>query len=306
MSVVLLNWNGDEDTIECLESLKTLDYPRFDVYLVDNDSKQQSINNILDYLDTDSYYNSLTVKKDELSTFKKREDVNLVFILNDNNAGFAGGNNVALEYIKNNIPSGYVMLLNNDTIVSPDLLTGLVSKFNESDDTGFVGARHYYYHEKDRIQTVGGGRIDLIHGECSAVTESEVPDEFDFLTGSCILMPCDVLRDVGVINEEYFMYWEDVDWSTRARKKGYKLRISDTGYIYHKEGASIKSLSRIYYHTRNRILYMKRNTNALTYYKFLIYIVLFVLKESVTNIIKNREYSLTLLRGLRDGLLKII
>lgn len=306
MAVVLLNWNGDEDTIECLESLKTLDYPSFDVYLVDNDSQKQSINNIINYLEKDSFYRSATVKKDDLSSFKKEDKTNLVFILNDNNAGFAGGNNVALNYIKDNVQEGYVLLLNNDTIVSKDLLTSMVSKFNESDDTGFVGATHYYYHEKDRIQTLGGGLIDLVHGECTAVTQPGTRDEFDFLTGSCILMSCDVLRDVGVMYEEYFMYWEDVDWSTTARKKGHKLKISDTGYIYHKEGASIKSLSRIYYHTRNRILYMKRHTSGLVYYKFLIYIVLYVLKESFTNILKNREYSMTLIRGLKDGLLKII
>jgi GT2 family glycosyltransferase len=198
------------------------------------------------------------------------------------------------------------MLLNNDTIVTSDLLTGLVDKFNESEDIGFVGANHYYYHERSKLQTVGGGRIDLVHGECSAVTTFGEIVDFDFLTGSCIFMSCDVLKDVGVMNEDYFMYWEDVDWSTLARKKGYKLRISDVGCIYHKEGASIKSLKRIYYHTRNRILYMKRNTSGLMYYKFMIYIVLFVLKESTTNIIGNKEYSITLLKGLKDGLLKIL
>ena len=306
VSIVLLNWNGDEDTIDCLESLKSLDYPNFDVYLVDNNSENKSITNIKNYLNNDSFYNSVLVGKKDLIGFQKKDETNLVFILNDNNAGFAGGNNVALNYIKDNVFSGYVMLLNNDTIVSEDLLTGLVNKFNESGDIGFVGATHYYYHDKNKLQTVGGGNIDLVHGECSAVTTFGVQEEFDFLTGSCILMSCDVLRNVGVMDEEYFMYWEDVDWSTRARKKGYKLTISDTGYIYHKEGASIKSVSRIYYHTRNRILYMKRNTSGLTYYKFMIYIVLYVLKESTTNFFKNREYSLALLRGLKDALLKII
>lgn len=303
---MLLNWNGDEDTIECLESLKKLDYPCFDVYLVDNHSQKQSVDRLISYMDSDSFYNSVLVEKDDLFAYEKNDDVNLVFILNDSNAGFAGGNNVALNYIRENIFSGYVTLLNNDTTVSEDLLTGLVTKFNESDDAGFVGAKHYYYHDRNRIQTVGGGLIDRVHGECSAVTEEGTCDDFDFLTGSCIFMSCDVLRDVGVMDEEYFMYWEDVDWCTLARKKGYKLKISDTGYIYHKEGASIKSLSRIYYHTRNRILYMKRYTNGLTYWKFLIYIVLYVLKESVTNIHKNGEYSRTLLRGLKDALLKII
>ena len=197
------------------------------------------------------------------------------------------------------------MLLNNDTIVTSDLLTGLVNKFNESENTGFVGANHYYYHNRDEMQTVGGGTIDMIHGECMAITTNGVRDEFDFITGSCILMSCEVLRRVGVMSEDYFMYWEDVDWSTRTRNHGYKLRISDVGCIYHKEGASIKSLSRIYYHTRNRILYMSRYTSGLTYYKFIIYIVLYVLKESVTNITKNNEYSKTLLKGLKDGLLTV-
>lgn len=302
---MLLNWNGEEDTIECLDSLKSLNYPDFEVFLVDNDSCENSVNSILNYLDNDEYYNYVLVEKKHLDTFVRTDDSNLIFILNDSNAGFAGGNNVALNYVKDNYPSGYVMLLNNDTIVTDDLLDALVEKFNESDDIGFVGAKHYYYHDRNTLQTVGGGLIDLVHGECMAVTEFGKYEEFDFLTGSCVFMSCDVLRDVGVMSEDYFMYWEDVDWSTRARLKGYKLKISDTGCIYHKEGASIKSLSRIYYHTRNRILYMKRNTNGLTYHKFIIYIFLYVMKESVTNIHKNKQYSHTLIKGLKDALLKI-
>ncbi len=288
-----------------MDSLKSLDYPSFDVYLVDNGSQRESVNAILNYLNNDSFYSIDLIQNENLSNFTKTNDSNIVFILNENNSGFAGGNNVALNYIKDNVPTGYVMLLNNDTIVTSDLLMGLVTKFNESDDTGFVGANHYYYHDKNRMQTVGGGSIDMVHGECMAITTNGITDEFDFLTGSCILMSCEVLRMVGVLSEDYFMYWEDVDWSTCARNLGYKLRISDVGCIYHKEGASIKSLSRIYYHTRNRILYMKKYTTGLTYYKFIIYIALYVLKESFTNINQNKEYSKTLLKGLKDGLLKV-
>ncbi len=304
MNIVLLNWNGEEDTVECLESLKSVDYPDYDIYLVDNHSDNKSINSILNYLENDSFYSHNLVEKDDLTNFVKEDDSNLVFILNDSNAGFAGGNNVALNYIRDNISTAYVMLLNNDTVITPDLVGGLVDKFNESEGIGFVGASHYYYHERDKIQTVGGGNIDLVHGECMAVTVPGSQDEFDFLTGSCILTSCSILREVGVMYEGYFMYWEDVDWSTQVRNHGYKLKISDIGCIYHKEGASIKSLHRIYYHTRNRIWYMKRNTTGLMYYKFMIYIVLYVLKESVTNIHKNREYSQTLLRGYKDALLK--
>ena len=286
-----------------MESLKSVNYPNFDVYLVDNGSKQKSIDNIMNYLLIDEYYSTKIVSNKELSTYEKRDNVNLLFILNEKNDGFAGGNNVALKYLSSHDVTDYVLLLNNDTIVSSDFLTALVEKFNQSEDIGFVGINHYYYHDRNTLQTVGGGLVDLVHGEASAVTDTDKTQYFDFLTGSCILMSIDVLKEVGVLSEDYFMYWEDVDWSTRVRNHGYKLSVSDKGCIYHKEGASIKSLSRIYYHTRNRILYMKRNSQGSQYYKFMVYIILYVLKESVSNIFKDREYSKVMLKGLKDGIL---
>lgn len=304
MAIVLLNWNGHEDTIECLESLKNINYSNFDVYLVDNDSKGESVDSIKHYLENDSFYLSDIVSYDEFSTYVKPNDINLLFILNNENSGFAGGNNVALDFISKNKSSDYVLLLNNDTVVSNDFLNGLLDKFNESSNTGFVGINHYYYGTSN-LQTIGGGLVDLVHGECMASYDDNQTD-FDFITGSCIFTSLEVLLDVGLMNEDYFMYWEDVDWSSTVREHGYVLQVSDTGCIYHKEGASIKSLSRIYYHTRNRIFYMKRHTSGLIYYKFIVYIILYVLKESVTNIFKDSKYSKTLLKGLKDGLLKVI
>lgn len=284
-----------------MESLKTVDYHDFDIYLVDNNSEKQSVDYIKDYLETQNNYSHDIVTSHDLLSYKK-EDNNLIFILNDVNSGFAGGNNVALEYLIKNEVCDFVLLLNNDTIVSTDFIRGLFDKLNESDNTAFVGATHYYYDNPKKMQTVGGGFIDWTHGECSAVHDKSQYDEYDFITGSCILMPIDILREVGPISTDYFMYWEDVDFSTVARRKGYKLRVSDYGCIYHKEGSSIKSLSRIYYHTANRILFMKKFTNGLNYYKFIIYIVLYVLKESASNIITDKEYSKTLLKGLIKGL----
>ncbi|MBQ6220864.1 MAG: glycosyltransferase family 2 protein [Methanosphaera sp.] len=304
VSIILLNWNGEEDTIECLESLKSVNYPKFDVYLVDNGSKKRSVDSIMNYLLTDNYYSTKIVTNKELNDFNKTNDINLVFILNETNSGFAGGNNIALNYLSTHDVTDYILLLNNDTIVSTDFLSALVETYDENEDTGFVGINHYYYHNKDKLQTVGGGMVDLVHGEASAITDINQKEGFDFLTGSCILMSKKVLQEAGVLNEDYFMYWEDVDWSTRVRNKGYQLRVADRGCIYHKEGASIKSLSRIYYHTRNRILYMKRYTKGSGYYKFIVYIILYVLKESFSNIFKDKEYSKVMLKGLKDGLLK--
>ena len=236
-----------------------------------------------------------------MATYKK-DDVDVLFILNNVNSGFAGGNNVALEYLIDNDVSDYVLLLNNDTTVSSDFIGALFDKYNQEDNVAFVGATHYYYDNPEDIQTVGGGTIDWPHGECMAIKTKTKQDSYDFITGSCVFMPIEVLRDVGLISMDYFMYWEDVDWSTVARKKGYQLKVSDYGCIYHKEGASIKSLSRIYYHTANRILFMKKHSDKKTYHRFIIYIILFVLKESTFNIIKDRQYSKTLIKGLLRGL----
>ncbi len=270
--------------------------------MVDNNSEKSSISYIEDYLYNQNYYSFDTVEVSSLDNYIKQEDINLLFILNDNNAGFAGGNNVALDYLINNKLSDYVLLLNNDTIVSEDFLDALLDKIRQGDDIAFVGCTHYYYDNPESMQTVGGGCVDLVHGECSAILDKTAVEDYDFITGSCILMSIDVLCDLGVMSTDYFMYWEDVDWSTRAREKSYKLKVSDYGCIYHKEGSSIKSLNRIYYHTCNRILYMKRHTTGLIYYKFLIYILCYVAKESFSNIIKNKQYSKTLIKALIHGL----
>ncbi|MDO5825327.1 MAG: glycosyltransferase family 2 protein [Methanosphaera sp.] len=300
LSIVLLNWNGHEDTVECLDSLKNLNYTDFNIYLVDNNSESESVEYIKDYLKNQDYYSYETITSRQLNDYGG--NVNLLFILNNVNAGFAGGNNVALDYLIKNDVCDYVLLLNNDTIVSSDFIDGLFDKYNEDDNTAFVGATHYYYDQRRSVQTVGGGIIDWDHGECMAIRQKDQYDSYDYITGSCIFMPIDILREVGPISTEYFMYWEDVDWSTVARKKGYDLKVSDYGCIYHKEGSSIKSLSRIYYHTANRILFMKKFCDEKMYDKFRIYIILYVLKEAFANFIKDSEYSKTLIRGLITGL----
>lgn len=295
VSIILLNWNGSEDTIECLKSLSNLNYTNFNILLVDNNSDDNSVNEINKYL-SQSNYTSDTIKKSDLESYTKKVDI--LFILNDSNAGFAGGNNVALNSIDSS-KTDYVLLLNNDTIVKEDLIDKLLDVFDEDPHTGFVGTTHYYYDNPDVMQTIGGGMIDYVHGECEA--SKSLKDEYDFITGSCIMLPVKILEEVGSMCEDYFMYWEDVDWSTKVRNYGYKLKTTDKTCIYHKEGASIQSLRRIYYHTRNRIWYMQNNATKEQYKKFQTYIKLFILKESATNILKNPKYSKTLLKALKDS-----
>ena len=206
VSIVLLNYNGELDTIECLESLKKIDYPSFKIFLVDNKSCDESVEKIKSFLDYDEFYDYDLVFEDDLSDYTLRKDCNLVFVLNNCNYGFAGGNNVALKYILENNLGDYVLLLNNDTIVSRDFLDCLVRTSKNNDDDCFVGMTHYYYDKRDSIQTIGGGLVDMVHGEASAIRDPEYTGNLDFLTGSCILSSLKVLSEVGLLCEDYFMY----------------------------------------------------------------------------------------------------
>lgn len=250
-------------------------YHNISIYVVDNDSSDDSIDKLEQYLEH-SNYSYFHTRRADLNHMLEPRDVYL--LLNDENSGFAGGNNVALEYIINYAQTDYILLLNNDTIVEPDFIEQLKRKFLEYPDTGFVGIRHYYYDDRTSLQTIGGGLVDSTHGEAMALHELD-RGEFDFITGSCIFMSLDVLKTVGVLSEDYFLYWEDVDYSKRAIDAGYKLRVADQGCIYHKEGASLKSANRYYYHTRNRIRYMKKFYGGSKYYKFLIYIIGYVFAD---------------------------
>lgn len=299
VSIVLLNWNGHKDTIECLKSLKKLDYPNYEIYLVDNNSRADDVKQLKDYLDN-SDYNVDMITNNMLDNYVKSDNVDIVFIQNSENAGFAGGNNVSLNYLIENRNTDYVLLLNNDTIVETNLLDAMISKLDSNKNIGFVGVKHYYYDNPDKIQTIGGGFIDMKHGEASA--SYEVLDEYDFITGSCIFMKVDVLCKIGGIPEDYFMYWEDVDWSTKLRREGYHLTVADNTAIYHKEGASIISNKRLYYHTRNRIRYMRRYADKKSYDKFIRYMKLFVIKETMMKILTDKEYVKALTMGLKDAL----
>ena len=301
VAIILLNWNGYGDTIECLESLKGVNYDDFTVYLVDNDSGDDSVEKITEYLDRDKFYEYDILSRLNLDSYHKKSNINLVLILNDSNNGFAGGNNVALKYIMDNDVCDYVLLLNNDTIVSEDFITDLEDEFVEEEETGFVGITHYYY-DTHEIQTIGSGLVDTKHGEATAILE-DTGLEPDFITGSCIFTSRDVLIDVGLIYEDYFLYWEDVDWSTTAKNKGYMHKTSSKGYICHKEGASIESLNRIYYHTRNRIVYRKRHAKTSTYYHFLVYIILYVMKEITFNLGRT-SHNKIMIKALIHGIMK--
>lgn len=302
VSIIILNWNGWKDTLECLESLYQIDYSNYNVIIVDNDSKDNSIGKIRQYckgelkIKSDFFkythlnkpINILEFKKSELNTQIPDEFLNLpsnkkiVLIKNDENYGFSEGNNVAIRFILKNMNSDYIFLLNNDTVVHKDFLKELV-KLAESDEKIIVtGPKVYYYDFKgktDIIQCTGGyinlNRFPgyfLINLHKSDIEIASQNIECDWTTGAGMLIKINE-SPIKYLNKEFYFGLEDIDLCLKLKKKGHKIAIAMNSKIWHKGGVSrFKKYSKTELIKKNfsHIKYLKAlNNNNFQYYVYL-------------------------------------
>ncbi|MGB8707155.1 MAG: glycosyltransferase family 2 protein [Dehalococcoidia bacterium] len=219
ISIILLNWNGFEDTAECLESLKKITYPNYEVIVVDNASSG-----------------------DDVRILKAKYGDYIHVIANDQNYGYAEGNNIGMRYA---IEKGtdYLLILNNDTVVDSEFLTEL-AKVAESDASiGIAGSKIYYYRRPNRIQAAGGkiiwwlGYID-IYGEEEDVGQYDDIAERDFVFGTSFLLKKAVIDKISFLDPYFFFGVEEYDYCTRAKRAGFKIVYVPQSKIWHKAGAS--------------------------------------------------------------------
>lgn len=241
VTIVILNWNGLDDTLDCLRSLGQLDYPRHEIVVVDNGSTDGSAPVI-------------------------RESFPAVRVLeNSENLGYTGGNNVGLRYA---LAQGteYALLLNNDTEVAPDFLRRLVDAAEADPRNGMAGPTIYYHTRPDVIWSAGGG-IDWRRGQTQTLGRDERDGgqfgeesrEVDFVTGCALLVKRIVLDRVGLLDERFFAYYEEAEWCVRADRAGFKIIHAPTAHVWHKITPEARSDSPLvhYYMTRNRLLFLK-------------------------------------------------
>jgi len=324
VNIIILNWNGWEDSIECLESLYQNKYDNYKVILVDNGSQDNSLERIKEYCKgelkiSSTFFNYQKNNKpiklielDENETDKNVNiiDENLILIKNSQNQGFAKGNNIGINFALNNYNSDYILLLNNDTVVDPDFLTELIITAESDEKFGFVGPKTYLYDNENVIQAAGGGNIDFLLGESHEVAFMEKDEkkfdkniEIEYVGGSCLLVKREVIEKIGLIDENYFMYWEDVDWCFSGREAGYKSIYCFKSKIWHKYGMSSQNYFKTYYHNRNRVYFMKKHASKKYYQKFRTHYLKEVLKESGYQLIYQRNWKLfkSLVKGAIDG-----
>lgn len=235
--IIILNWNGLKDTIECIESLKKNDYPNFQIVVVDNGS------------DTD------------VEQLSRINEIRLIRL--SDNIGFSGGNNVGIKYAIEN-KADYVMLLNNDTIVNNDFLSVLINASQNYSASLFTPIIKYY--SSPEKVWYGGGSISKFRGSAFDTRDRKLQDftkeEFvEFASGCCILINRKVFEEIGLWDENYFLYLEDADFCKRSIDAGHLILLVPASQILHKVGSSTSekhSEVPLYYMTRNRLYFTRK------------------------------------------------
>ncbi|MCR4435363.1 MAG: glycosyltransferase family 2 protein [Clostridiales bacterium] len=233
--IIILNFNNWADTIECIESIENNTYKNYKIVIIDNHSENDS------------------------ERILREKFPYHIFIQTRKNNGFSAGNNIGIKYALNE-GADYICLLNNDTIVDKDFLVHLVSAALEDKSIGIIGGKIYYYHSN--ILWYAGGVLNWyrggVHKNINRLDNTKYNQRrtVNFITGCMMLISKDVFKDIGLFDEEYFLYNEDTDFCKRTLKK-YKLLYEPKSVIWHKIGMSSKDDSKIYiyYSTRNRLHY---------------------------------------------------
>ena len=266
VSIITVNYDTPAVTAEMLRSLSKLTYPNWEVIVVDNASPN----------------NSSIVLKDEFPLIKH--------ISCPENIGFAGGNNIGLHFATGE----FVFFVNNDTEVTPKLVTQLVTYLQTHPKCGIACPKIKYFYKPDTIQYAGAvglhpltsrsfdiGYLQKDTGAFDGCNVTDLPN------GAAMMVPMKLIARIGQMSEMYFLYYEELDWAARFKQQNFEIHYVGTAEIYHKESVSTGKNSpfKTFYLYRNRLLYIRRNYEGL---KWLIASTFFVVVSSMIHIFKHR------------------
>lgn len=333
IGIVLVNWNGWRDTIECLESLLRCGYHAWFVVLVDNGSSDGSVERIEAYctgtLPVESPFFAFdpTSKPIRFARFTAGDaaarakegqiapDRSVIVIENDRNLGFAEANNQGTRFALTARHPEFCLFLNNDTVVDPSLLEEFVGAAARHPEAGFFGPKTYYYDHQGRRDVINfaGGSLDLVRGQTWHIGQNEIDEgqhdlerEVDWVEGSCLLARSALLEEIGLLDPAYFAYFEENDLILRGRRAGYTAVYVPTARLWHKVSASSKrSPTKLYYLTRNQLWFVRRYATTgerMRFYAWFFGFRLWFLLGVYLVRYLSRPSAGALLRGVRDGL----
>ncbi|AEG18536.1 glycosyltransferase family 2 protein [Methanobacterium paludis] len=280
VSIIILNWNGWKDTIECLESVYQINYSNYDIILVDNHSKDKSIRQIKNYaegkikvkskfFDYNSknkpikiieYSKEESLKTDEPQSKDLNSCTKLILIKNEKNYGFAEGNNIGMRYALKNLNPTYILLLNNDTVVDKEFL-GELSNTGEIDkNIGVMGPKICYYNKPNKLWSVGR-KIEWWSGYLGFIN-SKFVKEVDWVSGCALFIRSSLIKKIGLLDSKLFFGWEDIDYCIRTTRSGLKVIYNPNSVIKHKISKSREKLYKNkllthYNRIKNRFFFLK-------------------------------------------------
>jgi len=271
VSIITLNYNQTEVTCQFLESSRKLNYKNFEIIICDMASDVDPTPFIL----AGNYPNTrLFVSKENL--------------------GFAGGNNWGMERAKGD----FIFIVNNDTELTPDLIDKLLLPFSKDPSIGVCSPKIRFFDQPDIIQYAGFHHMNRFTGRTHTIGEYEKDKgQYDVsgythgAHGCAMMVKKEVISSVGRFPEKFFLYYEEWDWSARILKAGYKIWYAADAVIFHKESMSVgkKNPMKVYYHTRNRILFMRRNIDYFHFTVFIFFFMFFTMPKSVIKFLVNRQ-----------------
>jgi GT2 family glycosyltransferase len=266
---IIVNYNGWQHSIECVSSLLNLSHSNCQVVVCDNHSNDRSFEKILNFVRT-RFPEPLPVAKWFLNDPSQASRIEcfesygpgqsrrscavsgpgVMAIRTTANLGFAGGNNVGIRYALSAGDADYVWLLNPDTVVRPPALSAMVARMQAVPEAGICGSTILYYDDPRKIQSLGGARylkwagvgVQLGAGRRwpMNVPAEPIEKELSYVSGASMLVSRPFLETIGLMEEGYFLYFEEIDWARRAEGR-FKLAYAPDSIVYHKEGSAIGS-----------------------------------------------------------------
>lgn len=264
VSIVTVNFNQPLVTEALLESVSDLNlYENIELIVVDNGS----------------LHNPVPAWEQKYPQFR--------FMRSDTNLGFAGGNNLAIREAN----GAYVFLVNNDTVFTAELVSKLVHVLDTHQGAGVVSPLIRYFDRPDMIQYAGYTPMNFYTGRNSCIGQFEEDKgqyggparETAYAHGAAMMVSREVLEKAGLMDEHYFLYYEELDWCERIRRSGYRIFFEPSALIYHKESVSVgktTALKEFFMH-RNRILFVRKNAGAAVFMLFCIYYAAVVVPKSM-------------------------
>jgi GT2 family glycosyltransferase len=270
VSIVTINYNQLHHTLALLESLQHCTYPDVEVIVVDNASTENPATKI------------------------QTEFPDVKVIASSVNLGFAGGNNLGVK----NSTGEYILFLNNDTEVDPGFLEPMIQLFETNPRAGAASSKILYHNSDNIIQYAGSTCVNPMTGRNKRVGYLEKDQgqhdqlrETDLAHGCAMMVPKRVIDEVGDMPELFFLYYEEIDWCESIKRAGYKIFFVPQSKVYHKESMSVgkNSTLKTYYMTRNRLLFMRRNSSGFSKMMAMMFFLFFAFPKNLLTYLFQKE-----------------